>query len=110
MDVSDYQLFSKRTLVDSPGRVIPDSEIIKVWCALGLAGEAGEVAEAVKKGVFHQVEIPDELIKKEIGDVMWYVASLCTLYGLSLSDVLAENVEKLRRRYPDGFVPGGGNR
>lgn len=70
---------------------------------LGLTGEAGEVADLVKKGIFHQKGIDETHLKKEIGDVMWYVAMICESCGFSLDDVMETNVEKLKARYPDGF-------
>ena len=70
---------------------------------LGLTGEAGEVADLIKKGIFHQKGIDETHLKKEIGDVMWYVAMICESCGFSLDDVLETNVEKLKARYPDGF-------
>lgn len=110
MDAYDYQILARNTLIDSPGKTFTDTELMKVWCAIGLGGEAGEVLEYVKKSIFHQVPLSKDTIAKEIGDVMWYVASLCTLYDLDLSDVLTANIDKLAKRYPNGFVPGGGNR
>ena len=64
---------------------------------LGLTGEAGEVSDLVKKG------IDLEHLKKECGDVMWYVAMICEACGFSLDDVMQTNIDKLIARYPDGF-------
>lgn len=74
-----------------------------VWCATGLIGEAGEVADYVKKGVFHQHGVLPDRLADELGDVLWYIASLCTLAGIDLSDVMQANIEKLNRRYPNGY-------
>jgi NTP pyrophosphatase (non-canonical NTP hydrolase) len=72
-------------------------------CALGVCGEAGEVADLIKKFAFmgHPLEVRNLL--GELGDLMWYIVLLCDALGLSMEDVLADNVEKLRKRYPDGF-------
>lgn len=70
---------------------------------LGLAGESGEVLDLVKKSTFHEKELDIEHFKKEIGDVMWYVAMICESAGFSLDDVMQTNVDKLMARYPDGF-------
>lgn len=70
---------------------------------LGLTGEAGEVADLVKKGIFHQKGIDETHLEKELGDVMWYVAMICNACDWNLDDVLETNVEKLKARYPDGF-------
>ncbi len=82
---------------------IPDKEMMLVWEALGLAGEAGEVANHVKKGIFHQHGIELEKLKNEIGDTLWYAAALCTTLGLDLSEIMQTNIKKLEMRYPNGF-------
>jgi pentatricopeptide repeat protein len=71
--------------------------------ALGLAGEAGEVVDLVKKMHFQGHTIDTEQVKDELGDVMWYIALLCHSLGLSLEDILQANVAKMHRRYPNGF-------
>ena len=70
---------------------------------LGLTGEAGEVSDLVKKGIFHEKGIDINHLKKECGDVMWYVAMICDASGFTLDDVMQTNKEKLENRYPDGF-------
>lgn len=103
MNASEYQLQAARTLIDTPGFDIPDEQIMLVWNAIGLAGEAGEVCEMVKKGVFHQHGISREEFVKELGDVLWYVAALCTKFDLDLGEVMRANIDKLNLRYPAGF-------
>ena len=71
--------------------------------ALGLAGEAGEVADSLKKMLFHGHPLDEQAVRDELGDVMWYVIFLCETLGFTLEDVLVGNVEKRRKRYPDGF-------
>ncbi len=70
---------------------------------IGLTGESGEVADLVKKGIFHEKGIDIDYLKKECGDVMWYVAMICDASGFTLDDVMQTNKEKLESRYPDGF-------
>lgn len=70
---------------------------------LGLTGEAGEVSDLVKKGIFHEKGIDLEHLKKELGDCLWYVAMICESCGFSLDDVMQTNIDKLIARYPDGF-------
>ena len=70
---------------------------------LGLPEEVGEVLGSIKKAEFHGHVTSSESIKKELGDVLWYVACIAHWYGYTLSDVASTNIEKLRRRYPDGF-------
>lgn len=77
---------------------------------LGLCGEAGEVAEMVKKASWHGKPVDIGNMADELGDVLWYVADLASHYGLSMDDIAAGNVAKLQRRYPEGFVVGGGVR
>lgn len=72
-------------------------------CGLGLTGEAGEVADEIKKFLFHGHPLNTEKVVKELGDVMWYVALTCDVLHVSLDDVMRLNVEKLLKRYPDGF-------
>jgi NTP pyrophosphatase (non-canonical NTP hydrolase) len=71
--------------------------------ALGAAGEAGEVADLVKKQVGHGHPVDQDKVAKEIGDVLWYLANLAEEYGLRLGDIAHLNNEKLRQRYPNGF-------
>ena len=62
---------------------------------LGLTGEAGEVSDLVKKGIFHEKGIDLEHLKKECGDVLWYVAMICEACGFNLDDVMQTNIDKL---------------
>ena len=71
--------------------------------ALGLAGEAGEVADEVKKFLYQGREWDAEKIIEELGDVMWYVALMADLMDVPLDFVMEYNIDKLQRRYPDGF-------
>lgn len=103
MDANQYQKMAGRTLIDKPDAQYTDHEIMIVWNAIGLAGEAGEVADHIKKGVFHQHGIDKDKLVKELGDVLWYVAALCTKLDVSMGDVMNTNVEKLLKRYPNGY-------
>jgi NTP pyrophosphatase (non-canonical NTP hydrolase) len=100
MTFDEYQQEMRRTY--KPGRLAGH--------ALGLTGEAGEVADLVKKSLYHSVPYSVEQIEKELGDVLWYVAAVAEEHGLTLNAIAAANAEKLRKRYPDGFVHGGGLR
>jgi NTP pyrophosphatase (non-canonical NTP hydrolase) len=71
--------------------------------SMGLAGEAGEVVDLLKKVHGHGKHLDKDALKKELGDVLWYAANLASLHGLALSEVAQTNVEKLRARYPNGF-------
>ena len=72
-------------------------------CAMGLAGEAGECTDIIKKHLFHDHELDREHLAKELGDVAWYIAVGAEVIGYDLETVLQMNVDKLRARYPTGF-------
>lgn len=96
MKFDEYQAAALRTEMDIP----PREKLSK--SALGLTGEAGEVAELVKKHLFHDKPIDVEKLKKELGDVLWYVAATAACFGIELDDVARTNVAKLAARYPAG--------
>lgn len=70
---------------------------------LGLSGETGELIDMVKKWIFHEKVLDEDHLKKELGDVMWYVAMFCKAMGWELDEILQMNVDKLKARYPEGF-------
>lgn len=71
--------------------------------ALGLCGEAGEVADYIKKGIYQGRVMKTDRLVEEIGDVLWYAALLADAAGVGLDEVAQANVDKLRERYPEGF-------
>lgn len=75
--------------------------------ACGLAGEAGEVVDLLKKHLFQEKSLDIGEVKKEMGDVMWYLSYLSLILGVDLNSVVQGNIEKLTARYPDGFRPRG---
>lgn len=108
MSIEVFQEECKRTLA-------PSYDL--AGFGLGISGEAGEVAEAIKKMKYHGATEfgksgADFLthIEEELGDVLWYAANLCNYLGLSLDTVARKNIEKLAARYPEGFTDGGGIR
>lgn len=105
MKANEYQSQAMRTLPNETNLELSDQQTKILWTALGMTGEAGEVAELVKKGIFHQQGIDKNELKKELGDVLWYLSALCSLMGLNLSEVMESNLEKLAHRYPEGFSP-----
>lgn len=88
-------------VLGTAGRLPDDQRVI--CAALGLAGEAGEVADAIKKVAFHGHELNREHLRDELGDVLWYVAYAADALGYTLDDVMRCNLQKLHRRYPAGF-------
>lgn len=73
------------------------------YLALGLIGESGEVAEQIKKHFRHGHALDVTHLEEELGDVLWYVAVLADALGVDLDQVAGNNVDKLKRRYPEGF-------
>ena len=103
MTANDYQKAANRTCIDEPERVYTPHELMIVWNSLKLAGEAGEIADLVGKGVFHDTGLDVPKIVKEMGDVLWYLAALCKHLNVPMEQVMAENIAKLKARYPDGW-------
>lgn len=103
MTLNAYQKFTDST------KTFPEKHAI-VYPALGLAEEAGEVAGKVKKWLRGDTETLDvERTKKEMGDVLWYLASLATDLGITLEDVAQTNIEKLTKRKETGTLKGDGD-
>lgn len=71
--------------------------------ALGLAGESGECVDHVKKWQFHNHLLDVDELCKELGDVMFYATMMCNALNISLESVIQKNMDKLNKRYPDGF-------
>ena len=72
---------------------------------LGLAGETGEVCDVLKKYLFQGHELDRAHMIEELGDCAWYLAEAASGLGVSLEDILLQNIAKLKRRYPAGFDP-----
>lgn len=70
---------------------------------LGLCGESGEVAELIKKHIGYRQDLNKDHLKKELGDILWYISTLASHSGLSLKEIAQENLRKLDKRYPKGF-------
>ncbi len=107
MTLNDYQTESRKTAK------YPNAGQNFIYPVLGLCGESGEVAEKIKKTLRDEngtlTEEKRAEIKKELGDVMWYVAQLATELGLSLEDVAQANLEKLFSRMDRGVLWGNGD-
>jgi len=97
--LNSYQRDASRTLDES--RKL-DDHTLSVG-GLGLAGETGEVVDLIKKVVSHGHPLDRIKLVEEMGDVLWYLAMLCTLLGVSMEDMAFRNIDKLKRRYPNGF-------
>lgn len=99
--LNEYQELAMRTA----SKRTPERKI--VVATLGLCGEAGEIAEKIKKWLEHGHELCREDLLEEHGDLFWYLADSVTAHGFTLSEVATANIEKLRKRYPNGFKPKG---
>lgn len=70
---------------------------------LGLSGEVGEFNDMIKKWIFHENELDVDHAKKEMGDILWYVAMMCESFGWDMGEIMQMNIDKLMARYPEGF-------
>ena len=70
---------------------------------MGLCGESGEAIDIVKKWLAQGHQLDKEHLAKELGDIAWYLAEAATALDLNLEDILEANIEKLKKRYPEGF-------
>lgn len=89
-------------------KVYPEKHAI-IYPALGLAGEAGEIAEKVKKWLRGDRELDKDAILKELGDPLWYITSMADDLGFTLQDVVDANVAKLTSRKERGVQKGDGD-
>lgn len=98
MTVNEYQKLAMTTL--NPALSKKDVLINGV---MGLCGESGEAIDIVKKHLAQGHPLDREKLIKELGDIAWYLAETATALDVTLEEVLEGNIEKLRRRYPEGF-------
>ena len=107
MDFDNYQKEARKTAI------YPNKDSNFIYPTLGLVGESGEVAEKIKKilrdknGSFDKES--KSALKKELGDVLWYLSNLCNELDFSLSDVARANLEKLNLRLSRGKISGSGD-
>ena len=76
---------------------------VLINAVMGLCGESGEVIDMVKKHLHQGHELSREKLIKELGDIAWYLAEVATVLGYDLEDILQANIDKLRKRFPEGF-------
>ena len=98
MTINEYQKLAMTTL----NPALSDKDVL-INGVMGLCGESGEAIDIVKKWLAQGHELDKEKLAKELGDICWYLAETATALGLSLEDIMAANIEKLRKRYPEGF-------
>ena len=97
MELKEYQKLCKRTAKKFDSK---EKEIF-TW-GLGMAGEAGDIAGCIKK-TFSHGDDQKQGIRENLGDTMWYIAMICDFFEWEIDDILEENIEKLRKRHPEGF-------
>ena len=101
MDFDKYQKVAFETAMESSKNIF--------YMTMGLCGEAGEVANKIKK-VMRDGKSPDiEDLKKELGDCLWYVAGMATVLGIDLDDIADANLIKLHSRKARGVIEGSGD-
>ena len=98
MEINEYQKLAMTTL----NKEIPEDQIIINAC-LGLSGEVGEVNDLIKKHLFQGHPLNKDDLINELGDIAWYLAEAATALNISLEEILLKNIEKLKKRFPDGF-------
>ena len=98
MDFKKYQELAMRTA----GSLSEEDLILNG--VMGLCGEAGECIEIVKKHKFHGASLDREHLIDEVSDCLWYMAAIASGLGIGLDEIAEHNVQKLLKRYPDGFI------
>lgn len=98
MTINEYQQLAMRTL--NPELSQRDVLINGV---MGLCGESGEAIDIVKKWLAQGHELDKEHLAKELGDIAWYLAETAYALGIPLESILQGNIDKLRKRFPEGF-------
>lgn len=97
MSGNEYQRLAARTIDRNM-----DNESVMYHALHGMVGEIGEIHSLFQK-VYQGHDMDDEHLKKECGDLLWFLAEFCTARDWTLESVMEMNIEKLRKRYPDGF-------
>ena len=98
MTINEYQGLAMRT----SNRELSKADHL-LNGVLGLVGESGEIADLVKKNRMQGHEMSIEHLAKELGDVCWYIAETASAIGCDLETIMRMNIEKLKKRYPEGF-------
>ena len=98
MNINDYQAMAMTTLNPELSR----KEVL-INSVMGLCGESGEAIDIVKKWLAQGHALDKEHLAKELGDIAWYLAEAATALDLSLEEILQANLDKLKKRYPQGF-------
>ena len=98
MKINEYQELAMTTLNPK----LSKREVL-INSVMGLCGESGEAIDIVKKWMAQGHELDRERLAKELGDIAWYLAEAATALDIPLEEILKANIEKLKKRYPEGF-------
>lgn len=98
MQANDYQKEAMKLL-----NTELDNKDVLINGVMGLCGESGEVIDIVKKWLAQGHQLDKERMKSELGDVAWYLAETATALDVSLEQIFQANLDKLHKRYPQGF-------
>lgn len=98
MQVNEYQTLAMTTLNPELNK-----RDVLINSVMGLCGESGEAIDIVKKWMAHGHELDKDHLVRELGDIAWYLAEAATALDMDLEDILRGNIEKLQKRYPEGF-------
>ena len=98
MTINEYQKLAMTTL--NPAL---DKKDVLINGVMGLCGESGEAIDIVKKFLAQGHELDKEHLAKELGDIAWYLAETATAIEFNLEDIFQMNIDKLKKRYPQGF-------
>lgn len=104
MTSEKYQELAKRTLPEKPLVPLTNEELMMVWHSMGLAGEAGEFLDDIKKVVFHGHPLNSQKLIKELADCLWYLTTLSNALDFTLEEVMNIGIIKSEIRYPNGFT------
>ena len=98
MKINEYQELAMTTLNPKLNK----KEVL-INSVMGLCGESGEAIDIVKKWMAQGHELDKEHLVNELGDIAWYLAEAATALEIPLEDILQSNIDKLKKRYPEGF-------
>ncbi len=98
MNVNEYQKQAMTTLNPELNK-----KDVLINSVMGLCGESGEAIDIVKKWLAQGHELDKDHLAKELGDIAWYLAEAATALELSLEEIFQANLDKLKKRYPEGF-------
>lgn len=98
MEINEYQQLAMTTL----NKNLTKKEVL-INSVMGLCGESGEAIDIVKKWFAQGHELDKERLASELGDIAWYLAEASTALEIPLEQIFINNIEKLKKRYPNGF-------